>query len=144
MDVLERASKLFERIIVAVGVNVQKQGFLTIPERIQALRATTAEYPNVEVDAFEGLLVHYAQSRGAKAVVRGLRATSDFEYEFQIAMANRRLNPGIETVFLMTKWEHSYLSSSIVREVATLGGDYSAFVPPEVAKIIGEKLGTKQ
>ncbi len=140
LDVLERASKLFERIIVAIGVNREKEGFLNTEERMEALRATTAQYANVEVDSFDGLLVHYAQSKGAKAVVRGLRATSDFEYEFQIAMANRRLNPDIETIFLMTKWEHSYLSSSIVREVATLGGDYTAFVPPEVAGIIERKL----
>lgn len=140
LDVLERASKLFELIIVAVGVNREKEGFLNTEERLEALRATTERYANVEVDSFDGLLVHYAQSKGAKAVVRGLRATSDFEYEFQIAMANRRLNPDIETIFLMTKWEHSYLSSSIVREVATLGGDYTAFVPPEVASIIERKL----
>lgn len=140
LDVLERASKLFERIIVAVGVNRDKAGFLSTEERMAALRATTEQHPNVEVDSFDGLLVHYAQSKGAKAVVRGLRATSDFEYEFQIAMANRRLNPEIETIFLMTKWEHSYLSSSIVREVATLGGDYSAFVPPPVAELIRQRL----
>jgi pantetheine-phosphate adenylyltransferase len=94
----------------------------------------------VSVESFQGLLVHYAKQRGAHALIRGLRATADFEYEFQMAMVNRRLESELETVFLMTKWEHSYLSSSIVREVALLGGDYSELVPPPVARIVGEAL----
>jgi pantetheine-phosphate adenylyltransferase len=140
LDIIERASRLYDRIVVAVGVNNAKQPFLSVRDRLKALEAISASLGNVEVDHFEGLLVAYAKQRGAQCVVRGLRATSDFDYEFQIAMANRRLEPQIETVFLMTKWEHSFLSSSVVREVATLGGDYTGFVHPEVAKIVAGRL----
>lgn len=141
MDVLERAARLFDRVVVAVGVNPTKQALLSQEERQTALIGATAGLANVEVGAFDGLLVEYARSLGATAIVRGLRATSDFDYEFQIAITNRRLAPEIETVFLMTKWEHSFLSSSVVREVAQLGGDYAQFVPPAVAAVLAEKLG---
>jgi pantetheine-phosphate adenylyltransferase len=140
MDVLERAARLFERVVVAVGVNPTKQALLSQEERQRALIGATCGLANVEVGAFEGLLVEYARSLGATAIVRGLRATSDFDYEFQIAITNRRLAPEIETVFLMTKWEHSFLSSSVVREVAQLGGDYAQFVPPAVAAVLAERL----
>ena len=141
LDVIERAANLFDEIIVAVGVNSGKKPLLTEAERVEALRKSTAHLPNVRVDRFEGLLVDYVLSTGARSIVRGLRATADFEYEFQMAMVNRRLASEIDTVFLMTKWEHSYLSSSIVREVATLGGDYSGLVPPPVAEVIHRVLG---
>lgn len=141
LDVIERASRLFDEIIVAVGVNSSKKPLLTTEQRIDALVRSTASLDNVTVESFDGLLVDYVAGRGAKSIVRGLRATADFEYEFQMALVNRRLNPSVDTVFLMTKWEHSYLSSSIVREVAQLGGDYSEFVHPEVAAIIGEAVG---
>jgi len=140
MDVLERAARLFDRVVVAVGVNPTKQALLSQEERQRALIGATAGLANVEVGAFEGLLVEYARSLGATAIVRGLRATSDFDYEFQIAITNRRLAPEIETVFLMTKWEHSFLSSSVVREVAQLGGDYAQFVPPAVAEVLASRL----
>lgn len=140
LDLVERASRLFDRVIVAVGRNEAKSPFLTVAEREEALRACTAHLANVEVDAFDGLLVQYAGAKGAGAVVRGLRATSDFDYEFQIAMANRRLAPEIETVFLMTKWEHSFLSSSVVREVARYGGDYRQFVPEAIHGLLEQKL----
>lgn len=140
LDLVERAARLFDRVVVAVGSNPSKKPFLTVEDRLEALSACTAELGNVEVDRFDGLLVHYVRSRGARSVVRGLRATSDFDYEFQIAMANRQLAPEIETVFLMTNWEHSFLSSSVVREVATLGGDFSMFVHPAVASIIAKRL----
>jgi pantetheine-phosphate adenylyltransferase len=140
LDVIERAAKLFDEIIVAIGVNSSKQPLLSNEQRMAALRASVKGLPNVRVDKFEGLLVEYVASQGGKAIVRGLRATADFEYEFQMAMVNRRLSSEIETVFLMTKWEHSYLSSSIVREVAHLGGDITGMVHPEVAKIIAEAL----
>lgn len=104
---------------------------------------TVAHLSSVEVDSFSGLLVEYAHARGAKSIVRGLRATADFEYEFQMAMVNRRLSDTVDTVFLMTKWEYSYLSSSIVREVALLGGDYSGMVPPSVVPIIGQALAAR-
>lgn len=140
LDVIERASRLFDEIVVAVGVNSSKKPLLTTEQRIEALSGATAELANVKVESFEGLLVEYAASKGAKSIVRGLRATADFEYEFQMALVNRRLNEGIDTVFLMTGWEHSYLSSSIVREVAQLGGDYSEFVHPAVAKVVASAL----
>jgi pantetheine-phosphate adenylyltransferase len=141
LDVIERAAKLFDEIVVAVGVNSAKKPLLSERERLEALRASTAHLSNVTVDSFHGLLVDYAKTTNAKSIVRGLRATADFEYEFQMAMVNRRLASEIDTVFLMTKWEHSYLSSSIVREVATLGGDYSEMVPGPVAEVIRRVLG---
>jgi pantetheine-phosphate adenylyltransferase len=140
LDVIERAAKLFDEIIVAVGVNSSKKPLLTEDERVRALKASTVHLDNVKVESFHGLLVNYVLSTGAKSIVRGLRATADFEYEFQMAMVNRRLASEIDTVFLMTKWEHSYLSSSIVREVATLGGDYSGLVPKAVAEVIHQAL----
>lgn len=136
LDLVDRAARLFDEVIVAVGVNSTKQPFLAAEDRVRALRACAREHTNVGVDQFDGLLVDFVRSVDAQCIVRGLRATSDFDYEFQIAMANRRLAPEIETVFLMTNWEHSFLSSSIVREVATLGGDYRGFVHPAVAEII--------
>lgn len=140
LDVIERAAKLFDKLIVAVGVNSAKSPLLSTEERMEALRRSTAGLENVEVDSFSGLLVDYVHARQARAIVRGLRATADFEYEFQMAMVNRRLAGEIETVFLVTKWEHSYLSSSIVREVALLGGDYRGLVPPAVAELVANAL----
>lgn len=143
LDVIERASRLFDKLVVAVGVNSAKTPLLSAEERLQALRDCTAHLANVEVEAFSGLLVEYAAQRQARVIVRGLRATADFEYEFQMAMVNRRLAGEIETVFLVTKWEHSYLSSSIVREVALLGGDYGGLVPEPVASVVAEALARR-
>jgi pantetheine-phosphate adenylyltransferase len=140
LDLVERAARLFDRVVVAVGSNPAKVPFLTVEDRLEALRACIVGLGNVEADRFDGLLIDYVRSRGARSVVRGLRATSDFDYEFQIAMANRQLAPEIETVFLMTNWEHSFLSSSVVREVALLGGDYTIFVHPAVASVIERRL----
>jgi len=140
LDVIERASNLFETLIVAVGVNSKKKAFLSSEQRIDALRAMTAHLPNVTVESFSGLLVEYALSKDAKSIVRGLRAIADFEYEFEMAMVNRRLSDKVDTVFLMTGWEHSYLSSSIVREVAVLGGDYSGMVPSAVVPFVAQAL----
>lgn len=142
LDLVERAARLFDRVIVAVGSNPAKRPFLTVEERVEALRAATIGLDKVGVDRFEGLLVEFVRRQGARSVVRGLRATSDFDYEFQIAMANRQLAPEIETVFLMTNWEHSFLSSSVVREVALLGGDYSMFVHPAVAEVVARRLAS--
>ncbi|MBL8087637.1 MAG: pantetheine-phosphate adenylyltransferase [Chthonomonas sp.] len=137
LDIVERASRLYDEVVVAVGVNTTKQEpFLGFEERVQALQLVCKQWPNVVIDSFDGLLVEYARSQGAGSIVRGLRATADFDYEFQIAMANRRLAPEIETVFLMTKWEHSFLSSSIVRDIARHGGDFAGFVSPELVPII--------
>ena len=143
LDVIERAARLFDQLIVAIGVNSSKTPMLSVEERIEALEASTAHLKNVRIEQFSGLLVHYALERDAKSIVRGLRATADFEYEFQMAMVNRRLSDEVDTLFLMTKWEHSYLSSSIVREVATLGGDYSGMVPPAVGRVIERALSTR-
>ena len=141
LDVIERASKLFDRIIVGVGVNSSKNPLLTTEERVKVLTESTKDFGNVQVETFGGLLVEYAMSKGALSIVRGLRATADFEYEFQMAMVNRRLDASIDTVFLMTRWEYSYLSSSIVREVAQLGGDYTEMVPKPVVDAIQRALG---
>ena len=140
LDVIERAANLFNEIIVAVGRNSSKTPLLSPDERIEAIKRSAVHLPNVRVEGFSGLLIEYVAKVGAQAIVRGLRATADFEYEFQMAMVNRRLSSEIETVFLMTTWEYSYLSSSIVKEVATLGGDYSQLVPKAVAPIIEEAL----
>ena len=142
LDVIERASRMFDELIVTIGVNSSKKPMLSVEERTRALTAATLHLGTVRISEFSGLLVNYAQSVGAKSIVRGLRATADFEYEFQMAMVNRRLNDQVDTVFLMTKWEHSYLSSSIVREVAVLGGDYSGLVPAAVVPIIAKALDT--
>jgi len=140
LDVIERAHTLFDRLIVSVGANSSKNSFLTTEERMGALTSATAHLPNVEVSCFTGLLVEYARSLGAKSIVRGLRATADFEYEFQMAMVNRRLAAEVESVFLMTRWDYSYLSSSMVREVAILGGDFASLVPPGVAPYVKNAL----
>ena len=140
LDVIERASRMFDQLVVAVGVNSSKKPFLSPEQRIEALRGATAHIENVKIEAFSGLLIDYAKSKGARSIVRGLRAISDFEYEFQMAMINRRLTDEVDTVFLMTKWEHSYLSSSIVREVALLKGDYTSMVPAPVAEIMRQAL----
>jgi len=141
LDLVERAARLYDEVVVAIGLNRTKNAaFLTVEERIEALRACTTHLPHVRIDAFEGLLIEYVHQQGASVIVRGLRATADFDFEFQIALANRRLDPTVETVFLMTNWEHSYLSSSIVREVARLGGDYLNWVPEGVVPVMERRL----
>jgi len=139
-DLIDRAASLFDRLVVAVGINRSKNPFLIPDQRIEALKRLTSGMPNVEVTSFEGLLVNYAVEIGADCILRGLRATADFEYEFQMAMANKQMQPNLETVFLMTKWEYSYVSSSIVRDVATFGGDYSAMVPDSIHAIIEARV----
>jgi pantetheine-phosphate adenylyltransferase len=144
LDVIERASHLFDRLVVSVGVNRAKEPLLAPEERLQALRDSIQHLQNVEVDTFAGLLVEHARQHGATAIIRGLRATADFEYEFQMAMVNRRLSEDVETVFLVTKWEYSYLSSSIVKEVALLGGDYRGMVSEPVARTLEKVLASRQ
>lgn len=140
LDVIERASHLFDELIVGVGRNRKKVPLLAVEERVEALQQSVAHLPNVRVEAFEGLLVNYARTQGARCLVRGLRATADFDYEFQMALINRRLDSDLESVFLMTRWDYSYLSSSMVREVALLGGEYDTLVPEPVAKIMATAL----
>ena len=140
LDIVERGAAMFERLIVAVGRNSGKPPFLSVEARVEALREMCAGLPNVEVEPFEGLLVEYVRSRGAKTIVRGLRVVADFEYELGIAMVNRKIAPEVDSVFLMTHWDYSYLSSSVVREVARLGGDVSELVPPASAKALATRL----
>ena len=129
IDIIKRASKLFDRVIVAVLVNVEKQPWFTIDERMDLLRKATKGIDNIEIAGFDGLLVEFAAQNNASAIVKGLRAVSDFEYEFQMALTNRKLAPDVETMFLTTSTEHMYLRSSIVKQVGLWGGDISPFVP---------------
>jgi pantetheine-phosphate adenylyltransferase len=135
-DLIRRSLLLTDRLIVAVAVNAAKQPLFTPEERLAMLRAATGGDPRIEFVAFEGLLADFAQRVGASVVVRGLRAVSDFEYEFQMALMNRQLHPSLETVFLVPALDLTYLSSSLVREVARFGGDVSALVHPAVAKAL--------
>jgi len=133
LDLLERGSRLFDRLIVAILNNTQKEALFPVEVRLEMLREVACAYPNVEVDCFDGLLVDYATRQGAAVLLRGIRAISDYEYELQIALMNRRLKPGIETVFLMAGEAYSFISSKLVKEVFSLGGDVSGLVPPGVA-----------
>jgi len=135
-DLIRRSLLLSDRLVVAVAVNVAKQPLFTVEERLAMLRAAMGEDPRVEFVAFEGLLAEFARRVGASVVVRGLRAVSDFEYEFQMALMNRQLHPALETVFLVPALDLTYLSSSLVREVARFGGDVSALVHPAVAEAL--------
>lgn len=140
VDVIERARKLFDEVVVAVAVNDQKQPFFSLAERLEFLREVTAPISGVKVARLDGLLMRFALEQGAQAVVRGLRAVSDFEFEFQMALMNRKLEASVETIFLMPKEDYTYLSSRIVKEIARLGGDVSNFVAPCVVKGFAEKL----
>ena len=140
LDVIQRATKLFDRVIVAVAKSESKQPLFTLEERVQMVAKAIGHLPTVEADSFDGLLVNYVESRSAQAVVRGLRAVSDFEFEFQLALMNRKLNERIETIFMMPKDTYTFLSSRIVKEIARLGGDVSAFVPAHVQAALGGKL----
>jgi pantetheine-phosphate adenylyltransferase len=142
LDVAERAARLFDRVIVAVARNTDKQPLFDQAERT-ALTATALEpMANVEVAAFDGLLVDYAREREAQAIIRGLRAVSDFEFEFQLALMNRKLDETIETIFMMPRESNTFLSSKLVKEIAGLGGDVGPFVPANVAQALRTKLQT--
>ena len=139
IDLVIRASKLFEQVIVAVAINPTKKPAFTLTERVDLAMLTLQYLPNVEVCGFEGLLVDAAREKGAQVIIRGLRAVSDFEHEFQLAGMNRHMEPNVETMFLTPAEQFSYISSSLVREVSTLGGDVSAFVAPCVAEALNNK-----
>lgn len=139
-DIIERSLRLFDELIVAVAPNPRKHPLFDLAERVELVRLVTRDLPNVQVEPFEGLLVEYVRRRGARAVIRGLRAMSDFEYEFQMALINRKLDDEVETVFLTPKEEYSYLTSSIIKEVAGLGGSLKDFVHPEVARRLIHRL----
>ena len=140
LDLIERASRLVDRLIVSILRNERKQPLFSVPDRVEMLREVTAEFGNVEVDFFEGLLVDYATSRGATLILRGIRAISDYEYEWQMALMNRRLRPEIETMFLMAGEAHSFISSQMVKEVIRLGGNISDLVPAAVERRLKDRL----
>jgi len=141
VDIILRSARLFERVIVAVLVNAEKKPLFTSDERVAIIREVFKEYPNIQVDAFGGLLVEYARQCRASAIVRGLRAVSDFEYEFQMALMNRHLEPTIETMFMMPAEQYTYLSSRLIREVFQLGGEVRGLVPPAVERWMRAKQG---
>ena len=143
VDIIGRAAKMFDHVIVAVLTNLAKQPSFAIEERMYLLKKATKGIENIEVVSFDGLLAEYAKQRGAIAVVKGLRAVSDFEYEFQMSLTNKKLNPNLETVFLTSSAENMYLSSSIVEQVASLGGDITNFVPECIHDEIKERLYSK-
>jgi len=139
-DLIQRCLGLAEHVIVAVAVNLTKQPLFSVEERLAMLRAAIGEDSRVSVEAFEGLLADFARRKGARFLVRGLRAVSDFEYEFQMAMMNRQLHPALETIFLVPSLETTYVSSSLVREVARFGGDVSSLVHPVVAEALHRRF----
>jgi pantetheine-phosphate adenylyltransferase len=139
VDIIQRGSRLFSRIIVAVLVNLEKAPLFTVPERVSIAREVFRDWPNVEVDTFDGLLVDYARRRQATVIVRGLRAISDFEFELQRALMNRRLSPDVETVFMMPAEPYTYVSSRMVKEVVALGGSVHGLVPESVESRLREK-----
>ena len=142
LDVVAAASGLFDEVTVAVVVNPSKQSLFSVEERLAMLAEVTAEFPNVHLDSFDGLLVDFCRERGIGAIVRGLRAVMDFDYELQMAQMNRRL-AGVETIFIPTLPEHSFVAASLVKEVASLGGDVKGLLPPPVLHRVLERLGPR-
>ncbi len=140
LDVIQRAAKLFDEVVVAVAFNEQKTSLFPVDERVALIQHASATVPNIRIERFDGLLVDFARQQQASAVVRGLRAISDFEFEFQMALMNRKLEPEIETIFMMPAEKYTYISSRIVKEIARLGGDVTAFVPASVAEALQTRL----
>jgi len=140
LDIIHRSLGIFDRVLVAIAVNVRKEPLFTTAERMDLIRAAVGSEPRLEIDSFHGLLVDYVLHRGARVVIRGLRAIADFEYEFQLAHMNRRLAPGVETIFLPTTQENFYVSSSLVKEIASFHGDVSGVVPEPVYKALCAKF----
>ena len=142
LDVIQRAVKLFDKVIVAVADNERKKPLFNLTERLALVNEAVKDIPNVEADVLQGLLVDFVEKRGGQAIIRGLRAVSDFEFEFQLALMNRKLNARVETIFMMPRDTYTFLSSSIVKEIARLGGDVSSFVPAHVQTALKAKLAT--
>lgn len=140
LDIIERATSIFDEVVVSVGQNIGKQPLFTVEERIEMIKKTTAHMDNVQITYFDGLIVDYARRMDAKAMIRGLRAMSDFEFEFQMALVNRTLYPELVQVFLMPHEAYTHLNSTIVREVASFGGDITPFVTPHVAEVLYKKF----
>jgi pantetheine-phosphate adenylyltransferase len=141
LDLIQRAARLFDRVVVAVAKSESKNPLFTLAERFELVSQCIKSFPNVSADSFDGLLVEYVEGCQGQAIIRGLRAVSDFEFEFQLALMNRKLNERVETIFMMPKETYTFLSSRIVKEIARLGGDVSAFVPPVVGQALQRKLG---
>ena len=140
LDIIRRSCTMFDEVIVAVLNNASKKPLFSAEERVRLIEKSTANLPNCRATHFDGLLVDFAISQGANTVIKGLRAISDFEYEFQMALLNKKLNPNIETLFMVTNANYSYISSSIVKEIANLGGDFSDLLPKEIYKDIKQKI----
>ena len=140
VNIVERALTIFDRIIVAVAINTSKSGTFSIEERVGMMQEVFKDEPDVEVDSFSGLLVDYVRTRQAQAILRGIRTVTDFDYEFQMALANKSLDPNVEQVFMMTEGKYLYHSSSIIKEIVSLGGSVEEMLPPIVEKKLGEKL----
>lgn len=140
LDVIQRGLKLFDGLIVAIAESPTKEPLFTVDERIRMVKESVKKYKNVAVESFDCLLIDYLHKKKARIIVRGLRVISDFEYEFQMALTNRKLAPDIETVFMMTAEDYSYLSSRFIKEIARLGGRFDCFVPPNVAKMLKERF----
>jgi pantetheine-phosphate adenylyltransferase len=140
LDIITRGAKIFDKVIVAVLINAKKKSLFSVEERLDLLRQVTAEMDNVEVDSFDGLLIDYMKKRNAQVIIRGLRAVSDFEYEMQVASMNKKLNENVETFFMMTSHQYSYLSSSIVKEVASYKASVKDLVPPAVEQALLAKM----
>lgn len=140
LDIIHRAAAMFDHVVVAVLLNDKKNYTFSVEDRVAMIKASITDLPNVSVESHSGLLAEYAKEKGACAIVKGLRAMSDFEYEFQMALTNKKLNPDVETVFLTTSAENMYVSSSVVRQVASLGGDVREFVPDAIYEKICEYL----
>jgi pantetheine-phosphate adenylyltransferase len=141
LDLIARGATIFDQLIVAVAQNLEKEPLFAVKERVEMLEAVTFEYKNVEVEVFDGLLMDYARGHGATVVMRGIRAVSDYEYELQMAMMNRKIEPDIETVFMLPAEAYSYLSSRLVKELARLGGPVKDLVPPLVVERLRAKVG---
>ncbi|MBZ0159685.1 pantetheine-phosphate adenylyltransferase [Candidatus Methylomirabilis sp.] len=144
IDIARRAHRLFSRLVIAVSTNPEKSALFSLAERQRIIRDAVGDMRGVSIDSFDGLLVDYMHRKGARVVIRGLRALSDFEYEFQMALMNRKLNEEIETVFLMPHEKYSYLSSRLVKEIALLGGDVSQFVTPMVETLLKEQIAPRE
>jgi pantetheine-phosphate adenylyltransferase len=140
LDLIDRSTALFDEVVVAVGRHATKKAFFTFQERVELLREVTKHIPNVRIESFDGLLIHFCENIGARVIVRGLRAATDFEYELQIAHANADMAPRVDTVFLPTRTRYGFVSASLVREIASHGGDVSHYAPPAVCEALKVKL----
>ena len=143
LNIIERAAAHYGKVVVAILKNSSKKPFFSVEERMKLIKKATAHIPNVEVDFFDGLLVDYVKKKNSRVIIKGLRAVSDFEYEFQMALANKKINPGVETLFMMTEAKYAYLSSSIVREMAMLGADLTGLIPQQIADDIKKAFEDK-